>query len=208
MFTFAADVGDPWVEIPGAFLPPFLVDPMLDHPDEGWFVMGTNWTLDEGTACAPGSARADRLSGGDGSIGGATPTPSSRGERATLTSKRTCARRRTVPAATGWPRPWWALSPRNQGHQWSVPVSIPAACVDGAWDCTHTLAWVPRDPEDPSAGFLTVLDVGEQVADLVWPVHRRREARSPAVVPQEDACPCRPAGPLTEAPPHPSPDSH
>lgn len=178
VFTFD-EIGEPWRAIPGAFLPPFAVDPMLSHSGDGWSVILTNWTLDEGSAC-----ETWRSVGGppfdwrreDASCYVDPVRGRGAGQLDTdlqMRAAQDCSR------GYGLKTSLVGLVPGADGRPELLAALLPERLSGRSWECTHTLAWVPKPhPTGVDDGSkYVVVDAGSSKVDLAWPILRKRELR-------------------------------
>jgi hypothetical protein len=176
VFTFD-EIGGPWRAVPGAFLPPYAVDPMLSHSGDGWSVILTNWTLDEGSACETWRSvggppfdwrREDAISYVDPVRGrGAGQLDSDQRMRAV----------QDCSWAYGLKTSLIGLDSGADGRPELLATLLPERLSGRCWERTHTLAWVPKPhPTGADDGSkYVILDAGWSKVDLAWPVLRKRE---------------------------------
>lgn len=176
VFTFER-LGQPWRPLPGAFLPPFAVDPMLSRNGDDWSVILTNWTLDEGSACETWHSH-----GGppfdwhrDDSLGFADPVRGrGAGQLDTVQGIRAV---QDCSWGYGLKTSLVRLKAGPEGRPQSLATLLPQRLSGRRWENTHTLAWVPKSPSEGSVEgpHYVVLDAGWSKVDVSWPFLRKRE---------------------------------
>lgn len=176
VFTFE-ELGQPWRPIPGAFLPPFAVDPMLSRSRDGWSVILTNWTLDEGSACETWSSE-----GGppfnwhrDDSRGYVDPV---RGRGAgQLDTEHGLRAVQDCSWGYGLKTSLVSLAACPDGRPELFATLLPKQLSGRRWENTHTLAWIATSSSEGAHenSNYVVLDAGWSKVDLSWPFLRKRE---------------------------------